>query len=486
MKTQSNLLSRSARHVGAKAKYTLFIALAALSVGCGGSDTGGSGAFSRGDFFNEVGCAGTVTFNEFKGTFPNGTPWSMRTPAGWKGLLINDLDYVSARDNERSCFWLKRGYALSGTDRNPQRAFNYDPAREIQELLSVIDMFEQRYGKPSRVIQYGHSGGGFDALGFAELYPERINGVIAGCAHEQVPLLNMMHDGWFVLQALIAPELQIAGYNDLATVTDRATRWRAALTAAQQTPIGRARIALAMTIGQWPAWSSPSKPRPDPADLNALQLAMFDSVLLNAGQPGGQSRFMSEHAGGSPTPRQLSWNEGIDYGQLFRQGDPTHVRLVQSLYSSAGVDLQNDLSVLRSTQRIKADPAAIAFWSVPGRTVHGTPQMPVLRIHTIGDNVVPPQITDAYVQKIEANKGNAALYRSAFVDRPGHCTFSAAESAAAVETLLSRLDTGLWPDTSPQGMNTRARALIPSSAPLYIDYAPVRASRPQNSPAGSL
>jgi pimeloyl-ACP methyl ester carboxylesterase len=475
--------ARARKLFGFKPKYMLCITAVALAAGCGGS--GGDSPPG----INELevsGCEGTVKYAEADGTFENGTPWGMRRPAGWTGLLINDLDYVPGRDTARSCYWLKRGYAISGTGRNPQRSFNYDPEREAQELMSVIDKFGARYGKPARVVQYGHSGGGFVALNLAERYSNRVDGVVAGCAHEQVPLMNMMLDGWFVLRTLIAPELQIVGFNDLATVTDQANKWKAALAQAQQTPEGRARIALAAAVGQWPVWSSATKAKPDFTDATALQTAVYETVLLNAGQPGGQSRFMSEHAGTSPTPRQLSWNNGIDYGQLLARADPVLGRLVQSLYAAPGADLQKDLEKLRDAQRVQADPAAVAFWDAPGRTVHGNPKVPVLRFHTTGDNVVPPQLIDDYVQKMRANNGDVSLYRTAVVERTGHCTFDASESAAAVETLLSRLNTGAWPDVSPEGMNARAKALIPGSTPLFVPYTPVPANRPHNNPSGGL
>ena len=473
----------------ARSKYALSVIAIALVAACGGGGGGesvnGGGSGGGGSAQVEVtGCGGTVTYAEAEGTFANGTPWNMRRPSDWNGLLINDLDYVPSRDSVRSCFWLKRGYALSGTGRNPQRNFNYDPERETQELISIIDMFAARYTKPSKVIQYGHSGGGFVALNFAERYPNKVDGAVVGCAHEPVPLMNMMLDGWFVLRTLVAPELQILGFNDLALVTDQATKWASVLSLAQQSPEGRARIALAAAVAQWPVWSSATKPKPDTADPAALQTAIFETALLNAGQPGGQSRFMFEHAGTSPTVRQLSWNTSIDYSQLLARADPSMSGLVQTLYANGNVNLQQDLTKLRDAARVQADPAATAFWTTPGRTVHGTPKVPVLRLHTSGDNVVPPQIINSYVQKMQANSGDASLYRTTVVERTGHCLFDPSESAAAVETLLTRINSGAWPDVSPQAMNARAKALIPASTPVFIPYEPVRANRPQNDPTG--
>ena len=425
-----------------------------------------------------------LTFSEELGTLPDGTSYGLRKPSDWNGVLINDLDYLPSRDSQRNCYWLGRGYGLSGTQRHPLRTFQYDPAQEIKNLLTVIDLFEQSYGKPTRIIQYGNSGGGFVGLGIAELHPDRVDGVVAGCAHEQVPLLNMMFDGWFVLQALLAPDLQIANYTDLAQVTAAAAKWGEVIQAAQDTPLGRARIALAVTIGQWPAWSSTMNPPPDPHDVNALQSAMFDTVFANAGQPGGQSRFMSEHAGGSPPemPRQLSWNTGIDYRKFFEQGDRDYKRAVRELYREAGADLKSDLAFVNATPRISVDPAAVEFWSHPGRNVDGTPQVPVLRFHTSGDNLVPPEITDGYVQKMRENHGKRQLYRTAVVERGGHCNFSVAENAAVVETLLKRIETGRWPSTEPERLNGLALSLVPSSTAAFIDYNPVRFNRPDNEP----
>lgn len=433
-----------------------------------------------------AGCDGTVTFAETEGTFASGTPWNMRRPTKWNGVLINDLDYVGAKDSARSCYWLMNGYALSGTARNPQRTYNYDPAREQDELMQLIDMFAERYGKPKTVVQYGHSGGGFDALNIAERFGDRVDGVVAGCAHEQVPLMNMMMDGWFVLKTLIAPELKIVGFDDLDTVSEQSAKWKEALSAAQETPEGRARIALAAAIGQWPAWGTTSVPKPDPEDKAALQEAIFETVLFNAGQPGGQSRFMSEHAGGSPVPRQLSWNKGIHYEDFLGNAEPMLGALVQALYADAGLDMKEDLDKLATAERIEADPEAIAFWAAPGRTVHGTPTIPVLRFHTTGDSIVPPTIMDAYVQKMEANGGNTALYRTTVVDRPGHCTFDPSESAAAVDALLSRINTGIWPDLSPDAMNARAKELIPASEPLFVPFESPRANRPDNAPPEAM
>jgi len=50
-----------------------------------------------------------------------------------------------------------------------------------------------------------------------------------------------------------------------------------------------------------------------------------------------------------------------------------------------------------------------------------------------------------------------------FVHRAGHCAFTPAETITAFQTLIHRLDTGRWEDsTNPTSMNSTATALGPA------------------------
>jgi pimeloyl-ACP methyl ester carboxylesterase len=111
-------------------------------------------------------------------------------------VLISDLDFAQTPDAPRYAAMLKAGYAVAGTARRADRPTNYDPAREIDDLVTVMDRVEQRFGKPRRILQYGHSGGGHVALAMAETRPDRINGAIVGCAHTPVWLMNTELDAW--------------------------------------------------------------------------------------------------------------------------------------------------------------------------------------------------------------------------------------------------------------------------------------------------
>ena len=419
---------------------------------------------------------GAQSYEEEAGTLPDGTHFRMRVPANWNGTLLRDLDYAGRADNAVYSFLLSQGYALSGTQRHELRAFRYDPAREIANLDGVLDRFEDRWRIPDRVIQYGCSGGGEVTIAVAEDFSERIDGAIALGAHTPVWLMNTFLDGWFAMQALIAPDLPIvdlpataSGGSAHGVEGEIPEAWRRAVEAAQATPEGRARLMLATTVGQWPIWSTQLVPKPDLGDVPALQHSVFHNVRDRYSyNPGGEARIMFESAADG---RQLSWNTGIDYREFFENGNESYKAAVRALYAEAEVDLDADLERVNAAQRVEASQHALAFWNAPGRNHRGTPKIPLLRMHEIGDFQVPMAIVDGYDELIAEN-GAEPLYRTAFIDAPTHCGFNPGEAAAALETMMQRLDSGRWAETTPEAMNVRANELGASASPRFIDNGP--------------
>jgi hypothetical protein len=132
---------------------------------------------------------------------------------------------------------------------------------------------------------------------------------------------------------------------------------------------------------------------------------------------------------------------------------------VATLYEAAKADLTEDIARVSAARRYTTDKAKAAFWlGHPARTQRGNPKVPVLRMHTIGDPQVPASQMQVYNAQIRANR-KSRFYRPAYVSRQGHILFTVAEAAVAMETLLSRLDLGAWPDTSAKSLNSLAAAL---------------------------
>ena len=414
------------------------------------------------------GVAGQSSVAEQGGTLPDGTPYLMRVPPNWNGTLIRDLDYAPGASHPRWAYLLERGFALAGTGRHRLRLFQYDPAREIANLDRVLELFDRRFRRPSRVIQYGCSGGGAVGLFIAEDFSSRVDGVIAKAAHIPVWQMNTFLDGWFVLKALLAPELPIvdlpveaSGGVDHGTEGDIPGAWRRAIDAAQQTPEGRARIALAFTIGQWPVWAGHRlTPQPSLDDVEAVQHSMYHTLFHNADNPGGEARIRKEMAASG---QQLSWNTGVDYREFFDNGNESLKRAVRQLYEEAGLSLEADLARVNGFPRVASSPYALEWWNTPGRTAKGNPRIPLLRLHEIGDQQVPLSLVEGYGDLIRANRKDD-LYRLAIVNSPAHCNYTVAETAVAIDVMMRRLDTGRWDSTEPAHLNALAKSLHGSPA----------------------
>ncbi len=396
-----------------------------------------------------------VEFEEIGGNLPDGTVYLIRVPENWNKTVINDLDYAARPDADYRMYWLKRGYATSGTQRHPLRQFLYDPLQEAYNQVRVLDLLEAQFGKPDRVIQYGQSGGGLIAAGMAEVHPDRVNGVVSACFQTPIPLHNMRLDMFFSLRALIAPDSDLTIVDIPDDFSSVEADWREVVTAAQQTARGRARIALAMTIGQHPAWTDPSMAEPDPRDVDAVQEAMFHSIVEQVIPQNFGPRQRNENAGGGV----FVWNTGIDYEKFFNNGYEPHKELVRTLYRKAELGLQADLAQINQSPRIAADLDIIEeFWRVAPRTLNGDPQVPIFQFGTLGDYSSAQEQMQAYEAGVRA-QGKGHLYRQAVVHAAGHCTFTVSERAAAVETMMRRLDIGHWPSTNPKTLNALAKSL---------------------------
>jgi hypothetical protein len=433
---------------------------------------------------NPAPAAAQADFIDERSELPDGTFYVMRKPANWNGTVIRDLDYAGRADNAFGLHMIESGFAMIGTRRHDLRAFQYDPQREIANLDLVLDRFAARFSTPDRVIQYGCSGGGHVTLGVAEDYSDRVDGAVALGAHHPVWLMNTFLDGWFTLQALIAPELPIidlpfqsSGGTAHGVEGEIPVAWRGAINAAQETPEGRARIALAATIGQWPAWSTRLIPLPDLSDVAALQHSLYHNVYDRyASNPGGEARIMFESAAQG---RQLSWNDDVDYRVSFENGNESYKQAVRALYAEAGLELASELERINAAPRVEASQYALDFWNAPARNTVGVPKVPLLRMHEIGDFQVPMALVMGYDRLIEQN-GKQDLYRTAFVEAPTHCGFNVAEAATAIETMMQRLDTGDWPATDPAAMNARGVSLDTQTTPRFINndaYLPTRYNR---------
>ncbi|MFJ7341702.1 alpha/beta hydrolase family protein [Streptomyces sp. NPDC101110] len=420
------------------------------------------------------------TGTHLEGRLSSGAAYVMDVPASWNGtVLLYSHGYTPAgapnpaqnapgpavRDR-----LLAEGYALIGSS---YATNGWAIAEAVPDQLATLDLFTGTYGAARRTLAWGTSYGGFVTAMLAERHAGRFDGSLSMCGLVQggVANWNSTLDPVFALRTLLAPDsgVRLAGFADRAEAVAAGKALTSKVDAAQQTPGGRARIALAAALHGIPGHNDASQPEPGPTDWATAQSNQYAAVRGLLQLPAFAWRQEAEsRAGGNP-----SWNTGVDYRSMLARS-PLY-KEVTELYKEAGLSLRTDLSALGRAPRVSAEPSAVR-WMRNTSVFSGRLTDPQLNIHTTGDALIPVQSESAYRRAATA-AGAAGLLRQAYVDAPGHCTFGPGETLAALHTLEHRVDTGRW-DASPGALNSRARAEDPTTEPRYLPYRPSAYPRP--------
>ncbi|MEV0019839.1 alpha/beta hydrolase family protein [Streptomyces tendae] len=413
------------------------------------------------------------------GQLADGTPYRFVVPDRWNGVVIVDLDFVSRPAEEPLTAELTaRGYAVGGTTRD---VTGWRIAEAVDNQASALGRFEEAVGRPRWAVASGRSMGGFVSAGAAQVHPDVFDAAVPFCGGlgGAVGQWNQKLDTVFTLKNLLFPDSTLP-VTEIPSDTDQATaRWRSALASAQETPAGRARIALAAAIGQLPGWGldadGTATPMPDPGDADAVQEGMYLALAGGAqpyiGQAMSSRRSIETLAGGNP-----SWNTGVDYARQFASASPEQRRTVREMYSRAGLDVHADLGALSRAPRIRADAAAVAYLE-KGIVFDGDLEIPVLTVNPIGDQISTVAQQQSYGAAARA-AGKAALLRQSYVRAVGHCGFTPGEQVAAITAMTQRLTTGRWSGSAtPEGLNHLAGRA--GEAPgRYVHHRPPVFNRP--------
>ncbi len=404
--------------------------------------------------------AATADASTYNGTI-DGAKYRAEVPERWNGtLVLYSHGYFPAgfpdfgigltnRPPDRSeteAWLLEHGYAMAASQFQ-DGGIGYQIKNALHDQIALLDWFETTVGRPRHTISTGQSLGAAIALLLAERHPDRFDGVLTMCgAPDPLGTWNANLDVSFAVKTLLAAGQDI----ELVRVTDAAGSTEALARAIQKAvtkPEGRARLALAGALGDVAGWYSPHEPRPTEPDEWIRQQALWIENAFVRGRGPAAQVDIERRAGGNPL-----WNVGIDYTrQLVRSGQLDNVRRA---YHAARLDLGRDLAKLARAPRIAPDPRALPFmyrYGVPD----GRISVPVVTLHSIGDGGAPPNQERWYAEQMR----RPDLLRQLWVDRGAHCSFSAADEIVALDALVDRVETGRWPDTSPQRLNEAAGGL---------------------------
>jgi hypothetical protein len=342
--------------------------------------------------------------------------------------------------------------------------------------------------------------GGIVTAGLVQKYPGRFDGAlsVSGILAGSVGFWNELLDAAFAFNTLLVPPgsgLQVVNITDPTCPLGNCNNLAIAeniLSDAQNSPEGRARIALVAALIDSPGWTdfidfpnNPNPPEPGRTDYATREVNQFISlgvgIFFNAfdGRADIEAR-----AGGNP-----SWNTGIDYeNQLKRSVDYAEVR---ALYEQAGLSLHADLDTLNKAPRIAADPAAVKYLG-QNISFNGDIDIPVVTLHTTGDDLINVQNEQAYAAVVRRGNDNKLL-RELFVHRAGHLNVTDAEIIASMNALIHRLDTGDWEGIDPEDLNEAAASLgspyqvlsffgVSPISPAFVEYRPAPFLRPFDAP----
>jgi len=425
----------------------------------------------------------------YTGTFADHAAYLIEVPKDWNGtLFLYSHGFVSPdtlnppADNGDilvRLYLLSNGYALAGSS---YAGTGWAVEDALHDQIAVLDTFERLVAHPRRTIAWGHSMGGITTAGLVQNHPERFSGAISLCGvvAGSPGFWNQLLDSAFAFNTLLA-----SGQLQLVHITDPVTNLANAetiLNNAQSTPQGQARIALVAALVDSPGWIDPLSPEPSVDDYATLEANQFISLGSGLDFPlyFAFRAELEKRAGGNP-----SWNTGVDYQKQLNLS--VNRDEVESLYKQAGMSLAADLKTLNEAARIVADPAAVHYLT-RNIALDGEIRVPVLTVHTVGDDIVNVQNEQAYAAIVHKT-GHDSLLRETFVHRAGHCQFTSAETIASLQALIHRLDTGEWKGADAKALNAAASALPlayddifgPGSQllpPAFIEYAPAPFLRP--------
>ena len=434
-------------------------------------------------------CGGSGAVSTLNATLQDGATYTIQCPAGaWNGTLyLYSHGYVvpgasnpatDVGDPVTGAWMLAHGYALAGSS---YASTGWAIQQALPDQISTLNAFDATYGTPKTTVAWGHSLGGIITAGLLQDYPSRFDAALPMCGvlSGGVATWNTALDAAFAFKKLIDPSVQVVNItNPTANLQGAET----AVAAAQQTAQGRARLALVAALGDTPGWFTPLSPEPAATDFTSQEANQYlwDTEVTFPFVFAFRADLQAK-AGGNP-----SWNTGVNYFSDLAKS--TDLREVTALYQAAGLSLGHDVTTLNSSQRIKADPKAVAYLA-RNIAFDGDISVPVLTMHTTGDGLVVPENEQAY-RSIVDQAGNGNLLRQVFVNRAGHCAFTPAETITAVQTLENRMSTGRWNVPSPAGMNAQAAALGPQdnifavgnqavpTPPAFISYRPAPYLRP--------
>ncbi len=409
----------------------------------------------------------------YTGTLRDGATWIADVPSSWNGtLLLYSHGYgppvVQPLPAPVQNALLGMGYAIAASSYDPHGSWWAlgNAVRDQFQTLSTVERTVLPHA-PARVYALGVSMGGLISALEDQNSHGRINGALTTCGLVGGGLnLNQYQlDGEYAIRQLLAPgqNIQLTNFVDgpaqnFADSNAAAAKLLAAAQAAQQSPQGRARLALAMAFLNVSPWGGSTIP--NIYDYAGQEAGQYQDYFT--GPPGFSAiafivtaREQIEQAAGGESAGTV----GVDFARLLHES--SYYPEVRALYNDAGLSLRGDVAALERNAHLRPDRSAYR-WLSETSVPNGRLRVPELDIHTISDQLIPVQ-NERWYHALVARAGDSNLLRQAFTLSQGHCNFTPADTVAALHALETRVNTGSWGNVATSTSLDAAANALPTS-----------------------
>lgn len=343
-----------------------------------------------------------------------GAGFRIEVPRDWNGSLVmwahgfrGDALELTVDNHPLRQFLVARGFAWAASSFSRNQ---YDVAQGVKDTHALTKRFHGIVGKPDRVYLTGASMGGHITAVGIEQYPHAYDGAMPICG-----VLGDLELFDFFLD-----------YNLVAA-------------------------ALAGVEASFP---------PDPAEWTDESIPQITSTLASAWPQGltadgARLRAMTALRSGGPRPLTdaafISWATFLlQFGALDGKVPRSPGVVVDNTETVYQFDTDPALSPAEqelndAVLRVSRDPAGApkpGLANVP--VVAGTPPVPVLTLHDLGDLFVPFSMEQVYAERVAAH-GRSDLVVQRAIRGVGHCDFTAEEFATGFADLVTWVEQGITP-----------------------------------------
>ncbi|MBR7833322.1 alpha/beta hydrolase [Actinospica durhamensis] len=400
----------------------------------------------------------------YSGTLADSAQWIAQVPANWNGTVVlfsHGFGPLAAQDAPSAgsaVQLLAQGYALVGSSYDENGSWwALDTAAADQ--FQTLDAFLQASGlRPHRTLAVGVSMGGLINSLIDQQANGRVQGAVTFCGLVAggTDLNDFQLNAEYAMTELLpgASGVRIRDYASMADGSAAGTQLSDAVTAAQSTAAGRARVALAAALLNESDWTTSATP---PAAQDYAGQEVQEEQMLTSGQlPFIESgRYMISLAEGGDSGSNI----GVDYGALIR-ASPYYAQ-IKALYRASGLDLDADLATLDHHETYASEGDSLARTRATSDNT-GRLQVPELDVHTVSDQLAPVQFEATYAQRV-ARAGDSGLLRQTYVNAVGHCDFTDADYVAAIDAMNTVVAQRQWTSgVTVAGLNRAADALDPT------------------------